>query len=228
MEVRKYTDKLLSMANDGILSYELIARECLSYMSEHEVEDMYRVFEANGFGCKVTYGPKIKKGKVGMGYTTDFFGNFNLDRELLPEHSEYLSAFAYTRRMKRNSEIAEKFTDVVREKVGLGIGEEGGYYVGEKENFGQKRDESVIDGNNPPEGQPGLWCQWVPTEDNKGICWDEGEKFYHYVEWLEYIIVHFLKPWGYVLNGEVRWQGEDEYDKGIITVKDNVVYSLGD
>jgi hypothetical protein len=33
----------------------------------------------------------------------------------------------------------------------------------------------------------------------------------------------FLAPWGYVLNGEVEWQGEDEEDTGKILVVDNSV-----
>lgn len=159
-----------------------------------------------------------------MGYTTDFDGHFALNHELKAEHSAYLSAFANTRRMKRNSEIAEKFEDEVRVKAGLGIGTEGAYYVGKTENFGQNKDKSVIDNNVPPDGQPGLWCQWVPTHDYKGICWDGNEKFYNYVEWLDYIIEHFLAPWGYVLNGKVMWRGEDFYDIGSITVKDNGIF----
>lgn len=70
---------------------------------------------------------------------------------------------------------------------------------------------------------PGIWCQWVPTHDGVGIEWDGMEKFYGYVEWLEYIIEHFLGPKGYVLNGVVRYQGEDIEDVGRIEVKDNVV-----
>jgi hypothetical protein len=38
---------------------------------------------------------------------------------------------------------------------------------------------------------------------------------------LEYLIDHFLAPWGYVLNGEVNWQGEREDDTGKIIVADN-------
>lgn len=70
---------------------------------------------------------------------------------------------------------------------------------------------------------PGYYCQWVPTEDGIGIEWDGGEKFYEYVEWLEYIIKHFLEPKGYVLNGAVRYQGEEIGDVGRIEVKDNQV-----
>jgi len=37
------------------------------------------------------------------------------------------------------------------------------------------------------------------------------------------LIHHFLAPAGYVLNGEVEWQGEDPSDIGKIVVKDNEV-----
>lgn len=71
--------------------------------------------------------------------------------------------------------------------------------------------------------QPGLWCQWIPNGDGTAIVWDEGEKFYEYVEWIEYLIHHFLAPWGYELDGSVTWQGEETDDKGIIVITSNVV-----
>ena len=158
-----------------------------------------------------------------MGYTTDFSGSFSLDKPLTDAHAEYLQKFAGTRRMKRNQTIASTLLDPVREAVGLPIGEAGGYFVGGGGDFGQGIDASVINSNDAPSGQPGLWCQWVPTQDNNGIEWDGGEKFYHYVEWLAYITEHFLMPWGYVLNGEAEWFGEDHSDRGKILVTNNVV-----
>jgi hypothetical protein len=158
-----------------------------------------------------------------MGYTTDFSGVFKLDKPLTAEHAAYLKKFSDSRRMKRDSEKAAKLPDPEREAVGLPVSHEGAYFVGGYGYMGQDGDGSVLDHNAPPVGQPGLWCQWVPTEDGDGIEWDEGEKFCSYVEWLEYLIEHFLKPWGYVLNGEVSWRGEDFYDVGTITVEDNEV-----
>jgi len=70
---------------------------------------------------------------------------------------------------------------------------------------------------------PELYCQWVPGADGATLEWDGGEKFYAYVEWLEYLIEHFLAPWGHRVNGEVKWFGEDRDDIGAITVVDNVV-----
>lgn len=60
-------------------------------------------------------------------------------------------------------------------------------------------------------------------ERRHGIAWNGHEKFYDYVEWLEYLVENFLKPWGYKLNGTVTWQGEDSGDFGKIIVKENVV-----
>lgn len=158
-----------------------------------------------------------------MGYTTDFFGEFKLDEPLTPEHAAYLKKFNETRRMKRDEVKAAKFSDPLREAVGLPVGPEGGYYVNAMGYYGQEGDASVLDYNNSPQGQPGLWCKWTPTKTGDGIQWDGGEKFYDYVEWLKYLIDHFLALWGYTLNGEVKWRGEDPDDYGLIVVKDNTV-----
>jgi hypothetical protein len=171
-----------------------------------------------------------------MGYTTDFKGRFDLDKPLTPEHAAYLTKFSETRRMKRDAAKAEALPDPVRLAAELPIGDEGAYFVGAPGFMGQHEDDSVLDGNLPPgqgrDGysrtkpagcQPGLWCQWIPTEDGRGIEWNQGEKFYEYVEWLKYLIAHFLKPWGYVLSGRVTWQGEEHGDHGTIIVENNEV-----
>jgi len=151
-----------------------------------------------------------------MGYNTTFKGKFHIrtkdgqHTKLNPEQIEYLKAFSGSRRMKRDAQILRDTVDLVRVKVDLPVGEEGCYYVGSATdgNYGQNKDSSIDDYNNPPKGQPGLWCQWVPTDDGSAIEWNEGDKFYYYVEWLQYINDHFLKRWGYTLYGNVTWQGE--------------------
>ena len=84
----------------------------------------------------------------------------------------------------------------------------------------------MVDHNVPPTGQPGLWCQWVPSSDNQGLEWDGGEKFYSYTEWLKYLVKQFLAPWGYVLSGSVAWDGEDHSDRGTLVVRNNVVSTV--
>lgn len=148
-----------------------------------------------------------------MGYTTDFSGQIDVVPPLSAEEVDYLTRFNETRRMLRRK---------------------GPYFVGGGGLYGQAIEADVIDGNRPPEGQPGLWCQWRPTLDGHGIEWDEGEKFYCAAEWMKYLIVHFLGteplakaelPFlqGHTLNGVIQAQGEDLEDRWELIVEDNVV-----
>ena len=143
-----------------------------------------------------------------MGYTTEFCGQFNLNKKLDDDTFNLLTGLARTRRMARNIE---------------GFGVEGEFYWKDDGNCGQNDTPDVIDYNKPPKTQPSLWLQWVPTEDRMSIEWDGGEKFYSYVEWIQYLITVILEPRGYVLNGSVEWCGEERGDTGTITIENNVV-----
>jgi hypothetical protein len=156
-----------------------------------------------------------------MGYTTTFDGIFHLNKRLFDSEAIYLLEFSRTRRMQRNPAILQSIPDPAREAVGLPLGEEGCYFVNQK--WDEDSEVSVVNYNRPPKTQPGLWCQWIPTADGGGIKWNGMEKFYDYVEWLQYLINNFIEPWGYVLNGEVNWQGESEEDIGIIVVARNQI-----
>jgi hypothetical protein len=144
-----------------------------------------------------------------MGYTTDFDGRFKLNRKLNKKDHKFLTKLAETRRVVR--------------KVDAKYGVDGEFYVDGEGDFGQAHDSTILDYNKPPRTQPGLWCQWVPSEGGQFIQWDGGEKFYNYVEWLKYLIVKVLAPRNYILNGEVTWTGEDRGDVGKIIVVNNMV-----
>lgn len=146
-----------------------------------------------------------------MGYTTDFSGEFNINKPLGDKIKQFLKLFNETRRMGREE--------------GDAFGVEGEFYVFGEGSFGQAKDGRIIDYNKPPSTQPALWCGWTPNEDGTAIVWDESEKFYCYVEWLVYLINKILAPNGYVLNGVVQWQGEENGDVGEIFVNNNVVTS---
>jgi hypothetical protein len=177
-----------------------------------------------------------------MGYTTDFKGSFTLDKPLTAHQKEYLNMFANTRRMTRDPVKIQAMRDAgkgntrcfqLMDALKLPIGHNGEFYCGtgmsgqDGGHFNSSTDNSVVEYNQAPGersgGQPGLWCQWNPSEDGTEIAWDGSEKFYHYTEWLEYLIDVFLKPWGYKVNGMVEWVGEDSSDIGVIEVVDNVV-----
>ncbi len=163
-----------------------------------------------------------------MGYTTDFEGSVTVEPPLNVHEIAYLRKFAQTRRMARTL---------------------GPYHVDGLGSFGQGQDADVLNYNQPPEEQPGLWCDWEPTEDGTGIEWNGTEKFYNSVEWMRYLIDTFLKPsatvrnaateerhlgWFYpaefahftfdhVVNGTIAAQGEDPDDTWRLVVTDNVV-----
>ena len=148
-----------------------------------------------------------------MGYTTEFFGHVAVDPPLFEEEITFLMKFSRTRRMNRTN---------------------GPYFVDGNGFMGQDRDPDIIDYNNPPTGQPGLWCQWVPTDDGAGIEWDGGQKFYDSVEWMKYLIDHFIGsdplakgtlPFlnAHTVNGRIRAEGEDRDDNWTLVVENNVV-----
>lgn len=126
-----------------------------------------------------------------MGYTTDFEGCFTISPALTEEHQTYLEKFAETRHECCPMYSVED--DELTEKVGLSLDENGDF--------------------------PDIWCQWIPARSDR-LAWDGGEKFYNYVEWLEFLIAHFFNRWGYTLSGSVTWQGEEHGDIGTILIED--------
>lgn len=154
-----------------------------------------------------------------MGYTTDFEGAVKVEPPLNAFEISYLRQFNETRRMRRTK---------------------GPYFVGGAGFYGQGPDEDIIDQNEPPTGQPGLWCRWRPSDDGTEIAWDLGEKFYYADEWMRYLIDHFLRPgafaagsdvderfahftFDHVVNGVIEAQGEHSDDVWRLVVRGNQV-----
>ena len=77
------------------------------------------------------------------------------------------------------------------------------------------------------EQKPSIWLQWIVVDgyknDNHYLVWDSNEKFYNYIEWLEYLIKYFFKPNNLSISGRVRWRGEEFDDIGTICVENNEV-----
>lgn len=153
-----------------------------------------------------------------MGYTTEFTGSISITPPLSAQEQAYLEKFAGTRRMERTR---------------------GPYFVGGTGFAGQGHDPDILDYNQPPAGQPGLWCQWVANAEGDALVWDEGEKFYYAPEWMQYLIDHFLGKTpivvalypelgslftGHSLSGRIEAQGEDAEDRWSLIVQDNQVF----
>lgn len=154
-----------------------------------------------------------------MGYTTYFSGSVVIEPPLNAHEVDYLVNFMTSRRVKRIS---------------------GPYTVESQPYRHEPEDPDVIDYNYPPDGQPGLWCNWEPSPDGRKIEWSEAEKFYNAAEWMAYLIDHFLKPgaeasktqsplfehftFDHVVNGMIEAQGEDPDDRWSLIVEDNEVF----
>lgn len=71
---------------------------------------------------------------------------------------------------------------------------------------------------------PSDYLQWIFTPDGMEIKWDGEEKFYGYVIWLKWIVDKFLIPNGYILNGTVKYQADDDKDeRGFLIVQKNII-----
>lgn len=106
-----------------------------------------------------------------MGYTTEISGHIAIDPPLSREERLYLTQFSGSRRMDRAR---------------------GPYFVHGSGYAGQGPDADIRDHNNPPECQPGLWCQWAPSTDGAILKWNGAEKFYNGPEWMAYLRSHFI------------------------------------
>lgn len=89
------------------------------------------------------------------------------------------------------------------------------------------RELEGIDGREDSDpDMPGGYNQWNLTKDCQGIEWDGSEKFYDYVEWLQYLIDKVLAPAGVTLSGTIAYSGEDVKDAGILTIQDGKVEQI--
>ncbi len=153
-----------------------------------------------------------------MGYTTDFVGHVLVDPPLNEAEAGYLRAFAATRRWDRPG---------------------GPYVVLDHPLASDDPGDDVDAHNRPPPGQPGLWCDWVPCLDGHCLAYNGREKFYRPVEWMRYVIDHFLRPgaiasgsglpcfdgftFNHSCNGVVAGARRDTAEVFLIEVRDNSV-----
>lgn len=113
-----------------------------------------------------------------MGYTTDFLGHIGITPRLNTAERVYLAAFGGSRRCQHP---------------------DGPYSV--PQNPAAERDagvnaavDAVASYSETADGQPSLWCDWVPCWDGDCLTHSGIEKSYNTTRWLAYLIEHFLAP----------------------------------
>lgn len=158
-----------------------------------------------------------------MGYSTDYFGEFNVVPPLNEKEIAFFKNFNQTRRCVRN------------------VDSDGRYYVTDgNDNWGQSS-ANIIKNNDSPDGQPSLWCGFHASEDGSSIIWDGGEKTYSGPDWIKYFMTHFLNPLAlmkeispelyekhgfqpHIVNGVMWTRGESYGDSNMLEVIDNRVF----
>ena len=106
-----------------------------------------------------------------MGYTTDFVGHIGVTPALNEAEADYLTAFRSSRRWRRPA---------------------GPYAVLLDEEEPAPTGATRHDYHLPPDGQPGLWCDWTPCWDGCCLAYDGSERFAGVGTWLRYLVEHFL------------------------------------
>ncbi len=84
------------------------------------------------------------------------------------------------------------------------------------------------DDDDDEDGHPYSYMQWILDPYSESLIFNEKtEKFYNYIEWLEFLIEKVFAPNGYKLNGGMRWNGESLLDTGIIKIENNKIIVIG-
>jgi len=176
-----------------------------------------RIPQSTGLKIAVAGSREVAEGRA-MGYTTDFLGHIDIDPPLNDQEAAYLSAFHHSRRWDRP----------------------GGPYDVPPNPFAEQRSDADIDAyNRPTPGQPQLYCQWQVCWEGCCLSFDGNEKFYEPVQWLRYLIDHFLAPgakasaaglpafaafsFDHRLDGLIIGNRRDTREMFAICVDDNVV-----
>lgn len=175
-----------------------------------------------------------------MGYYTDFDGHFTITPPLQDRHEAYLQVWLPMEHRAYYEDKLKDIPDPLREAVGLPIGPEGVYATCvESPDEHWTKDGIVLEPRTIGEREelrhltpdtaawcPTRYCYWTVESDDTGRCElqaPQSGKVYSYQEWLLFLLKKFFVPWGYTLNGQVNWNGEDRTDMGVMRIEDNVL-----
>jgi hypothetical protein len=144
-----------------------------------------------------------------MGYTTDFYGEFNLTPSLTEEQTNYINTFSETRRMKRD---VNKLMELYKGKHGYPgrtgtpeeiYGNDGEFFVNDDGMSGQRSDESIIDYNTSPGKPTYKELVGVPSREQ----WDIEQKLINEGKcqpslWCQWIVEE---------NNTLTWDGGEKF-----------------
>ncbi len=85
---------------------------------------------------------------------------------------------------------------------------------------------AIVASNEP--GLPYSCGLYEVSEDRSLLVPEEGESRHGLATWLTLLTEHFLRPSGYLLDGEVQWSTEQADDRGCIFIKENLIEIVED
>ena len=160
-----------------------------------------------------------------MGYSIDLDGKIKISPKLKANDKEFLDKFFQIRHMKRDmSKLKGISKNAIKE-----FGKDGCFYLKDYyDDIKEMPDDKTIININDSGDMPSLWCDLEIVEENgeSFVQWNGSEKTYGVnVEngWFNWLIDNLFKPCGYVLDGEMTWQGEYDDDTGTIKIENNIV-----
>jgi hypothetical protein len=142
-----------------------------------------------------------------MGYDTKFTGRFAFSRPLTAKECAILQA-VHDHRHQDDFKLPYAASEIRPVEIEREIFKP--CYIGEGYDSISKK-------------YPSRYCKWTVSLNKRALVWDKMEKFYNYVNWLEYLISHFFAVWGVQLNGTIKWKGANRGDQGTITMKNNKI-----
>lgn len=148
-----------------------------------------------------------------MGYRTCLDGTINVSHRVHGPRLDYLTAFTQTRHMRLDVQQCEKIADPLRRAVDLPAG----FWT-----IPDSWEAPVVLDMNCPGLAPSLNCPWEIYQDGSAIIWDGWEKPKGYVAWLV-VLATLLKCWGHDVKGEIRYEGEEDADQGVIRIDTKLI-----
>lgn len=157
-----------------------------------------------------------------MSYTYDLIGKLSVSPPLSADQVAYIQEFSHSYRHKFAPKW-QSWPNPLREAVGLPVGIEG-EYISSAMGTGVDFIENCMEvDTNTPNNQPSFQCCWTTTAKGNVVKWNKLGRTFAPVQWLEYMMEHFFKPWGVTLNGKVECHGEAKEDRTLIVVTNNTV-----
>lgn len=157
-----------------------------------------------------------------MSYTYDLFGKLSVSPPLNADQVAYIQEFSESYRHKFAPKW-QSWPNPLRDAVGLPVGIDG-EYISSAMGTGVEFLENCMEvDTNTPNNQPSFQCCWTTNAKGTALQWNKLRRTFEPVQWLEYMMEHFFKPWGVTLNGKVECHGEDFDDRTLIVVNNNTV-----